>query len=98
MNNYLIPPIIAISSLTLSFSQPAQLDIIEKKVVPINYVAGSFISNNLYNLNVTLVNSYDIRSLEDIFGKMSSYTKEENEHFWSDLKSQCTTLKGIIVT
>lgn len=47
--------------------------------------------------NINIAKEYSVKDLEDIFGKMRVFTKEENDYFWNKIKEKSTIIEGIDV-
>lgn len=60
-----------------------------KRVLEINEV--------LLKENINITKEYSVKDLEDIFGEMKVFTKEENDYFWNKIKEKSTIIEGIDV-
>ena len=51
--------------------------------------------NDLTKENISISQKVFMKELEDLFGQMSNFSKEENEHFWNRIKQKSTVIEGI---
>ncbi len=86
-----------------SYNLPSQCDYsnikyhIESKIFDLSNIAQT-ISLDLGNFtkeNIQVSKEYSVKSLEAIFGEMTSFTKEENDYFWKRIESKSTVIEGI---
>ncbi len=87
---------------TSSYNLPSQCDYsnkyhIESKVFELTNTTQTIYSNteSLKKENIQLCEEYSVKSLEGIFGKMSNFTKEENEYFWRQIEAKSTIIEDI---
>ena len=45
--------------------------------------------------NIQIANNYSVKDLENIFGEMKGFTKEENDYFWNKIERKSTIIEGI---
>lgn len=85
-----------------SYNLPSQCDYtnkyhIESKIFELTNTTQTTSLNpeNFIKENIQLCEEHSVKSLEEIFGEMTSFTKEENEYFWKQIESKSTIIEGI---
>lgn len=86
-----------------TYNLPSQCDCdndkyyIESKIFDLSNISQTYTLNidNFIKENIQISNEYTVKKLEDIFGKMTGFTQEENEYFWNRIKEKSTVIEGI---